>query len=174
MTDQPPLSFSQAIRATQSLMERINVKELDEINIEKKVASIVSTKNGGRGFFVAYLTSELALSDKPSEGIIKGLQSSVEIVGLLLVKNLAMSSAMTITHSRNNDISNVQGSQKVYRRTRDIIQQIKIDSIKQELEKLKATIATGEGEYTSFLERWGYDSEQQQAIQQAIANTLVK
>lgn len=172
MIDNNSLSFSQAIQATQSLMEKINIQELDEVKIENEVSSIVSTKNGGRGFFVAYLTSDFSLPDKPSVGIIQGLKSSSEIVSRLLVKNLAMSSAMTITHSRNNDITNVRGSQKVYRRTSNMIQQINLDSVKRELKKLETAIATGNGDYNYFLERWGYDVEQKAAIQRAIADTL--
>ncbi len=174
MTNRESLSFSQAIQATQSLIENMNTQQLDEANVEQEVSAIVSTKNGGRGFFVAYLTSELSLADKPSEGIINGLKSSAKIVSELLVKNLAMSSAMTITHSRNNDFSKVQGSQRVCRRTTDLIQKIELDLLKQELEKLKATIANGKGEYNDFLERWEYDTEQQQAIQEAIMHTLIQ
>lgn len=174
MTDNKSLSFSQAIQATQTLMEKINFQELNEVSIKKEVSSIVSTKNGGRGFFVAYLTSDLSLPDKPSKGIIQGLKSSSEIVSRLLVKNLAMSSAMTIAHSRNNDISNVRGSQRVYRRTSNIIQQINLDLVKEELKKLETAIATGNGDYNYFLERWEYDAEQQAAIQRAIADTLVE
>ena len=173
MTGNKSLSFSQAIQATQSLMNKIDLQKLDEADIEKEVSFIVSTKNGGRGFFVAYLTSDLSLPDKPSQGIIDGLKSSEKIVSDLLVKNLAMSSAMTITHTRNNDISNVQGSQRVYRRTCNIIQQINLNLIKKELKKLEATITNEDGDYKNFLERWGYDAQQQQAIKRAIADTLV-
>lgn len=173
MTINKSLSFSQAIQATQSLMDKINVQKLDEADIEKEVSSIVSTKNGGRGFFVAYLTSDLSLPDKPSQGIINGLKSSEKIVSHLLVKNLAMSSAMTVTHTQNNDVSNVQGSQRVYRRTSNIIQQINLDLIKEKLKKLEATITNGDGEYKDFLERWEYNVQQQQAIKRAIADILV-
>lgn len=172
MTDNKSLSFSQAIQATQSLMDKINLQKLDEADIEKEVSSIVSTKNGGRGFFVAYLTSNLSLPDKPSPGIIQGLKSSEKIVSDLLVKNLAMSSAMTVTHTRNNDVDNIQGSQRVYRRTSNIIQQININSVKEKLKKLEVTINNGNGDYNDFLERWGYDVQQQEAIKRAIADTL--
>ncbi|MCC0177720.1 hypothetical protein I4641_12090 [Waterburya agarophytonicola K14] len=173
MTINKSLSFPQAIEATQSLMNKINAGKLDETNIEKEVSSIVSTKNGGRGFFVTYLTSDMLLADRPSLGTINGLKSSIEIVSELLVKNLAMSSAMAIAHARNGDLDNVRGSQKVYRRTSNLIQQIKLDQIDQELEKLKTTISTGKGYYDDFIERWGYDVEQQEAIQKAIVDTLV-
>lgn len=173
MTSKESLTFSQAIQATQFLIEKINSQQLEETDVEQEISNIVNTKNGGRGFFVAYLTSELSLPDQPSKGIINGLKSSLDIVSELLVKNLAMSSAMTVTHSRNRDISNIQGSQKVCRRTINLIQEIELDSIKQELEKLRDTIANEDGEYNDFLERWEYDAEQKKAIQKAITDTLV-
>ena len=172
MSQEQAISFPQAIQATQSLMEKMNSQQLDEITIEKEISSIVNTKNGGRGFFVAYLTSEMPLADKPSLGVINGLKSSMDVVGELLVKNLAMSSAMTITHSRNQDLDNIEGSRRVCQRTGNLIQIIAQDSINQELEKLKNTIADGEGEYSDFFKRWGYDSEHQQAIKEAITGVL--
>lgn len=174
MTNQQPLSFSQAIEATQVLMNQISSQHIDEIEIEQAVSKIVKTKNGGRGFFVAYLTSPLPLADQPSRGIINGLKSASEVVSELLVKNLAMSSAMAITHSRNNDLDNLQGSQKVLHRTCLLIQQVASDLVTQELKRLETTISNQQGDYDDFLERWGYDLEQQQAIQKAINTSLKK
>lgn len=174
MSKEKALSFSQAIQATQLLMKEIKAQELDEVSIEQKVSSIVQTKNGGRGFFVAYLTSELSLADQPSPGIISALKFSLDQVEELLVKNLAMSSAMTVTHQRNNDLEQVKGSQKVCQRTSNLIQMIEQNSIKQELEKLKLTINDGEGDYQDFLERWQYDDEHKQAIEKAITGVLSK
>ena len=175
MTDKYPaesISFPQAIALTQSLMQQIVANKLSEIEIERQVSSILKTKNGGRGFFVSYLTSDLSLADNPSEGIIQGLKSSVEIVSELLVKNLAMSSAMVITHSRNNDLDSAEGSQKVYRRTKNLIKLLNWQINKEQLQKLRHTISTGSGEYQSFLERWNYDTESKKAIEEAIVSTL--
>ncbi|MEM8830482.1 MAG: hypothetical protein AAGE96_14150 [Cyanobacteria bacterium P01_G01_bin.19] len=173
MTTNKSLSFSQAIQATQSLMNKIESQHLGEADIEQEVSAITKTKNGGRGFFVAYLTSDLALPDRPSEGIVKGLKSSEKVISELLVKNLAMSSAMSVTHNRNNDLKNVEGSQRVCRRTKNLIQQIKLNSVEQELNKLQETITQKSEAYNDFLERWGYDREQQEAIETAISDTLV-
>ena len=166
------LSFPQSIQATQSLMNKIETEKLDESTIEKEISTIVNTKNGGRGFFVAYLTSDMSLADNPSSGVINGLKTATEIVNELLVKNLAMSSAIAIAHDRNHDIDNVKGSQKVTQRTSNIIRKMNLDTIDNELKKLQDTIAKGQGDYEDFLERWGYDLEQKQAIQQAISNVL--
>ena len=166
------LSFPQAIAATQHLMEQIEANKLNENEIERQVASILKNKDGGRGFFVSYLTSDMSLADNPSIGTINGLKSSIELVSELLVKNLAMSSAMIVTHGRNNDLDNAEGSQKVYRRTKNLIRQLDCEENTEQLLKLQRTIHTGNGEYQSFLERWNYDAEQKEAIEQAIVSIL--
>jgi hypothetical protein len=168
------LSFPQAIAVTQSLMEKINLNQLSELEIEKEISSLVTSKNGARGFFVAYLTSEMSLADHPSVGVINGLKSAITIVSDLLVKNLAMSSAMAITHTRNHDPNNLKGSQTVSCRTSNLIQQLQLKSLTEELKKLQTTIITGQGDYQDFLANWNYDPEQQQAIQKAITKTLIK
>ncbi|MBE9044196.1 hypothetical protein IQ255_07250 [Pleurocapsales cyanobacterium LEGE 10410] len=168
-----PLSFNQAIAATQSLMNEINTNKLSEDEIEQRISSILTSKDSARGFFATYLTSNMSLADYPSSGVINGLKSSAKVVSQLLVKNLAMSSAMVVTHIRNSDQSNVEGSQKVCRRTSDLIQKINLESVKNELQKLQNTIITEKGFYQDFLERWGYDAEQRTAIQKAIVNTLI-
>ena len=175
MTNQPQaesLSFPQAIALTQSLMKQIEAGKLNEDEIERQVASILKNKDGGRGFFVSYLTSDMSLADKPSMGIISGLKSSTELVSQLLIKNLAMSSAMIITHSRNNDLDNAEGSQKVHRRTKNLLEQLSSQENKEQLLELQRAIKTGNGKYQSFLKRWNYDVEQQKAIAEAIIDVL--
>ncbi|MGF1589097.1 MAG: hypothetical protein ACFCU7_07610 [Pleurocapsa sp.] len=170
---QKELSFSQAIAATQFLMERINAKELSEAEIKQEISLILTTKNGGRGFFVSYLTSEMTLADHPSPGIINGLKFSAEVASELLVKNLAMSSAMIVTHTRNNDPKNAEGSQRVYQRTSNLIQQTKLELVQNKLQKLQDTIEGVDVEYQEFLERWNYDLEQKKAIKKAVIRVLI-
>ena len=171
MTNQT-LSFPQAIATTQALMNNMNAFQLTEAEIEQEITSIIKNKKGGRGFFVAYLTSDLALADNPSTGVINALKSSLEVVSELLVKNLAMSSAMVVAHTRQDDLENARGSQKVQERSSKLIQLLKSKSIENELQQLQTAIEAGKGDYQDFLQRWGYDSEQQQAIEKAIINTF--
>lgn len=171
MTNQT-LSFPQAIATTQALMNNMNAFQLTEAEIEQEITSIIKNKKGGRGFFVAYLTSDLALADNPSPGVIDALKSSLEVVSELLVKNLAMSSAMVVAHTRQDDLENARGSQKVQERSSKLIQLLKSKSIENELQQLQTAIEAGKGDYQDFLQRWGYDSEQQQAIEKAIINTF--
>lgn len=168
------LSFPQAIAATQALMEQINSSQLSEIEIKQHVKSILSSKNGGRGFFVAYLTSDMPLVDQPPPGVLNGLKSAPEIASELLVKNLAMSSAMIIAHHHNDDSENLAGSQRVYRRTYNLIQQLNCQLIKEKLQELHNTINHNSGKYQEFLEHWNYSSEQKKAIQEATSTLILE
>lgn len=163
------ISFPQAIATTQSLINQMAIGELSEEEVTKQITILVNNKQGARGFFVAYLTGELPLADNPSMGVINALKSAPDLVGELLVKNVAMSTAMAITHQRNNDEANAQGSQLVSQRSTNLIKQLNLDSVTDELNKLKVTLATGKGSYQEFLQKWGYDREQKEMIAQAIA-----
>jgi len=166
------LSFPQAISVTQALMIQITDKKLNESQIEQEIISIIKEKSGGRGFLVAFLTSTSNLAEAPSTGVINAFKSSISVVGELLIKNLAMSSAMVVAHSRNDDFESAQSSQQVYLRTSNLIQQIESKLLKDELLELNNTIQSGKGNYQIFLKRWNYDVDQKQAIQNAINNVL--
>ena len=162
-------SFPDAIASTQSLMQQMLENQLSEAEIEQAVANLVQTQTGARGFFVAYLTGDIPLADNPTEGVIKGLKSSPAIVSDLLVKNVAMSAAMGLTHRRNKDETAAAGSERVNRRTINLIQQLEMAEIEGEVRDLQSTIMKGEGNYQQFMTRWGYDEEQQAEIQQALS-----
>lgn len=166
------MSFPQAIAATQSLMNQIQSNQLSEVEVQQRVSSILSSKNGGRGFFVAYLTSDMPLADNPSTGVLNGLKSATEISSELLVKNLAMSSAMIVAHSLNHDSENVAGSQRVCQRTCNLIQQLNLQLIEKKLQEIQNTIKNGSGKYQKFIERWDYSTEQKKAIQDTISNLI--
>ncbi len=166
------ISFPDAIAFTQSLMEKITDGKLDEKEIQKQVTSLISSSNGARGFFVAYLTGDSALADNPSSGVIQALQNSSNLVSELLVKNVAMSAAMAVTHRRNQDETAALGSDRVNRRTINLIQQLDIDRLNQELVALKTSVTSETGDYQEFLKRWGYDEEQKKVINQVVSNLL--
>lgn len=164
------ITFQEAIAATQSLLEEMEAARSSDREIKEAIASLVKSMNGARGFFVTYLTDDRPIADSPSEFVIEALKSSSETVSELLVKNVAMSAAMAVVHRRNNDENMAQGSDRVCRRSINLIQQLQLDEITNKLKQLQYSIATSEGSYGDFLQRWGYasDREQIQAIQEAI------
>jgi hypothetical protein len=162
------LTFEQAIAQTETLLENIAANDLSESETEAAIANLVKTHNGARGFFVTYLTDPRVFVDRPSEAVVRGLEAAPEIVPDLLIKNMAMSAAMVIYHRRNQQEDMAASSDRVRSRSVHLIQSLNIPVLDTMVKQLLETIQTGSGEYQSFLERWGYDSEQREAIAQAL------
>ena len=166
------ITDQEAIALTQEIMSEIEHGHLSEAKIEKLITDLVKTKDSARGFFVSYLTDSRLLADNPLPSIIKALESAPEIVSELLVKNLAMSSAMVVYHRGNQDEKTASESERVRGRTTKLIRSVNIRSLQGNIQELYQSIITGQGNYKSFLERFGYDSDQLKAIQQAIEPLL--
>ncbi|MBW4665007.1 MAG: hypothetical protein KME01_12535 [Chroococcus sp. CMT-3BRIN-NPC107] len=163
MTTTPELlNFASAIAFTQELLSN---KEPSA----SEIAQLVQTEDGARGFFVTYLTSEIA--NFPSTEIVTGLRSHPEIVSELLVKNLAMSTAQQLFHRRREDEDMASASGRVQERTRQLIELVDLDLVYEKLQQMVASI-DADGSYHAFLKRWSYDDEQKQAIKVAINNFL--
>ena len=167
------VTFEQAIALTQSLLSQLEAG-MQEPEIAAVISDLVKTENGSRGFFVTYLTSESSLADNPSPAIVQALQTSPEVVAELLVKNLAMSAAQVLFHRRNQNEEMAQASERVRQRTAHMIELVDLTAVRDRIHKLLQTLAQGEGEYKAFLERWGYDTEQRQAISQALQQVISK
>jgi hypothetical protein len=173
MSDSPltvpdAITFEQAIHLTHALLGQMEAGNLSEAEIESTLTDLVSSENGARGFFVTYLTNDRPFADHPTPAVVHALQASPEIVAELLVKNVAMSTAMAITHRRNQNEEMAQGSDRVQRRTAHLIQLVQLPQVIQKTTALRQSAATGTGAYQAFLDRWNYDSEQRQAIQQSL------
>lgn len=166
------VTFEQAITLTQSLLSQAKAGELTEPEIAAVIADLVKTENGARGFFVTDLISETSLADCPSSEFVQALRTSPEVVTELLVKNLAMSAAQTVFHHRNQKAEMAKGSEQVRQRTTQLIKLINLPTVYERLQQLLDTTATGEGSYKAFLNRWGYDTEQRQAISQVLQQVL--
>lgn len=162
------VTFQEAIALTQSLLDRLESEALSESELESALAQLVASENGARGFFVTYLTDDREFADRPHNAAIQALKSSPLIVAELLVKNLAMSTAMEITHQRHNDPEMATGSRRVQRRSAGLMERLANPEIHQKVNALLANIQTGTGEYQTFLERWEYDSQQKEAIALAL------
>jgi hypothetical protein len=163
------ISFEGAIALTQGLLEQIDAGTLTDAQVEEVIACLVQTSNGARGFFVTYLTDDRALADQPSDGVIRALKAASDQVAELLVKNLAMSSAMAIAHRRNHDEAMTQGSERVRSRTTHLIQRLQLPQVTTLAQQVYESAMTGTGIYQSFLDRWGYDAEQRQQIAEVMS-----
>ena len=166
------ITFEGAIELTQSLLSLIEADQLSEADIEQAVRSLVKTQNGARGFFVTYLTDDLPEADQPSPGVVEALRSAPEIVAELLVKNLAMSAAMVVHHSRHQSEEMAAGSARVQKRSRNLIQILQMPACQTLASQMLESLQNAKGEYEEFFQRWGYDNEQKLAIGSAVRSAI--
>jgi len=170
------ITFEGAIALTQSLLSEIEDDRLSETEIEQAVASLVKTQNGARGFFVTYLMDDRPMADQPSPGVVDALREAPEIVAELLVKNLAMSAAMVVHHSRHQRESMLSkmaaDSGRVLARSRHLIQTLQMPACQTLASQMLESLRNGEGEYEAFFQRWGYDGEQKVAIGSALRGAI--
>jgi hypothetical protein len=160
------ITFEGAIQQTQDLLSQI--ESLDAGKVTQEIADLVSTENGARGFFVTYLTSNDDYTKFPTPEVIQALKSAPTVVEEVLVKTLAMSTAMALTHRSNDDEENAQDSERVSQKTGHLIQKILSPTLTEKIQQLSISLNTGEGTYQAFLERWNYDHSQRQAIAEVI------
>jgi hypothetical protein len=162
------VSFEDAIALTQTLLDNLEQGKISQSTLEQTIQNLVSTENGARGFFVTYLSDDRPFIEENLSTVAKNLEASPDVVSPLLVKNLAMSTAMAITHRRNQNEELAQGSDRVRSRTKQLIQSLPLPQLKEHAHQLATSISTGTGTYQNFLERWRYDAEQKQAMYSAL------
>jgi hypothetical protein len=163
------LSFEAAIALAQDLVDCMAAGTIGEAALESAIAALVATENGARGFFVTYLSDSRPATD-PTPALINALKTSPAIVASLMVKNLVMSTAMAITHQRNQNERAAQGSDQVKTRSAEIIDALRSPELTTEAAALIHSIDTNSGSYQAFLDRWGYDTEQKQAMRQSLTS----
>ncbi len=165
------ISFEAAIAFTENLFTQnppdLELNQEPDQALEQALTELVRSDNGARGFFVFYLTNQIA--DNPTEPIISALRSVPEPSAELLVKNLAMSVAMKITHRRNGNEAMALSSEKVSVRTANLIKLLNLAEVKIIADLMRTSALSGGGKYEDFLKKWGYDFEQRAAIAAATA-----
>ncbi len=164
------IKFAAAIELTQQFVLQLQDGALTTEQAQNFVGDLVATQEGARGFFVGYLTNNLAVVDNVHPGIILGLEAYPAVVADLLVKNLAMSTAQNLHFLREGQADMAANSATVAKRSRQLIDALQMPEIKIIAQQIVDAICTGAGEYAEFLERWGYDGEQKVVIEQALKN----
>jgi hypothetical protein len=161
------LTFEQAIAASENLLSQT---DLSPTALESALVELLQTSNGARGFWVTFLTG--AWADHPHPALINALKTVPEPSAELMVKNVAMSSAMAITHQRNGDIDSALGAQAVTRRSLQILQLWQSDTARAIAQAMYDSAVGKGGVYADFLAKWGYDSEQKAEIAEKLAILL--
>ena len=161
------VDFQQAIALTQQLLEQLENHNISDRQVQDAVSKLVASKPGARGFFATYLTDDRPIANSPAPAILNAFQPHSDRVAELLVKNLAMSSAMAVEHRRRGNDEMAASSEQVRSRTVNLISRANLPQLSRHLDDLHQSVTTGAGEYRAFLDRWGYDREQQDAIRDA-------
>ena len=166
-------SFQDAIALTQQLLEA--AADSNTALDTDAIAQLTGSVNGGRGFFVVYLTAEESPADQPTDAVLAALASNPETVNDLLVKNVVMSAAMTVTHHRNGDNAMVAMSQTTSDRSLAHIKGLlarggpAAEDLANLVRTMGQALTHGTGEYKDFLDKWKYDAEQRITMATAIA-----
>lgn len=145
-----------------------DVEEVSDEILADQVSALVSNRDRARGFFVIALAGESALMDRLPDSLIRALRGAGEQVVDLTARNLAMSTAMALNHAHDGHEGQKQGSLRVQDRCMELLRQLDSASVESRLSGLLAAARDGDGEDVAFLDRWGYDPEQRQAIAGAI------
>lgn len=184
------LTFPEAISESASLIHQL--EEDPQRDVKEKLSEILQSSEGARGFLVSLLTENWRFGDHIPSKLIGGIKEAKHITFDLLVKNLVMSTTMRLTHERNRNHEQAQGSIRVARRTKYIISNIKDADLQDCLSSMRNAVQTRledlmvqagstgvqsdtvekEKEFVSFLEKWKYDQEQLNAANDALNATI--
>jgi hypothetical protein len=168
--DSQALSFEQAIVQTHTLLEQQSSHQIDDRVFAEQIGELLTTEEGARGFFVTFLTGDWQVADRDCEAVIQALK--VHPQPELLVKNLVMSTAMKIYHDRASNLEQAAGSARVAKRTAQLINCLITPEL-QAIAKDMHDSTQGTSEiYQSFLQKWGYDLAQKEAIAQCLSNVF--
>lgn len=167
MTTAAP-SFQQAMEITAQWLNLWDSGELSDEVLADRIAELVTSRDGARGFFVITLAGEAPLFDRLPEPLVIKLREQGGSVVDLTVRNLAMSTAMMVVHHRQSDEQQQSGSERVAERCTTLLRLLDPTLVKNRLEQLLSAVSNHEGEDVNFLERWGYDAEQKNAIKAAL------
>ena len=166
-------SFPRAMELAAEWLALWESGELSEEVLADRVGALVASRDGARGFFVVSLSADSPLMDRLPEPLVLQLQAAGEPVVDLTARNLAMSTAMALHHGRVGDSAQQARSLRVQERARELLRLLPGDLVKQRLEVLLAAARDDSGDDRAFLERWGYDAEQKQAIAAAVVAVAV-
>ncbi len=160
-------TFEQAINASLLWCNAWDQGELSDEVLAQRVSELLVSKNGARGFFAISLASDCPLMDRLPDVLIVEIRAAGKPIVDLIAKNLAMSTAMSVHHSRQKDFTQKESSERVKERCIELLRSLETSNVKERLQLL-LDATKGKGIDVQFLEKWGYDDQQKQAIASSI------
>ena len=163
-------TFKQAINASMLWCNAWENEELSDEVLADRVAELLASRDGARGFFVISLASDCPLMDRLPDPLLVQLRAAGGIVIDLTVRNLAMSTAMAIEHKRKGDFEQQACSERITARTVELLRLLEPNQVKSRLEIMLEATVNSNGSDMEFIRKWGYNNEQKLAITSTIYN----
>ena len=159
-------SFTQVINISAKWCKEWEEDLLSEEVLADRIAELIKTKNGCRGFFAYALSDkDCFLLDKLPSSLMFKLNEGGDAVVEIVVKNLIMSSAQIIIHQRENNFEYKTTSENISDRCKAILRMLETKLVTKKVNQvLKNLDKMGNG----FDNAIKYDSEQKEFIKKQI------
>ena len=159
-------SFPQAINISAQWCNEWEEDLLSEEVLADRIAELIKTKNGLRGFFAYALSDkDCLLLDKLPFSLIFKLNEGGDAVVEIVVKNLIMSTAQIIIHQRNNNHEYEITSEIISDRCKAILRLLETKLV---IKNINQVLKDLDNMGNSFDNSIKYDSEQKEFIKKQI------
>ena len=159
-------SFIQAINISAQWCKEWGEDILSEEVLADRIAELIKTKNGLRGFFAYALSDKNCfLLDKLPFSLIFKLNEGADAVVEIIVKNLIMSSAQILIHRRNNNHEYEMISENISDRCKGILRLLETKLVTKIINEV---IKDLDNMGNSFDNSTKYDLEQKEFIKKQI------
>ena len=159
-------TFIQAINISSQWCKEWGEDLLSEEVLADRIAELIKTKNGIRGFFAYALSDkDCLLLDKLPFSLIFKLNEGGEAVVEIVVKNLIMSTAQIIIHQRNNNDEYEIASEIISDRCKAILRLLETKLVVKNINQVLKDL---DNMGNSFDKSIKYDSEQKEFIKKQI------
>ena len=159
-------SFTQAINISAQWCKEWEDDLLSEEVLADRIAELIKTKNGLRGFFAYALSDQdCYLLDKLPFSVIYKLIENGKSVVEIIVKNLIMSSAQIVVHEKENNLDYKSNSENIAERCKNILRVLETNLVTKTINKV---IKDLDNLGNSFDNSTKYDDKQKEFIKRQI------
>ena len=159
-------SFTQAINISAQWCKEWGEDLLSDEVLADRIAELTKTRNGMRGFFAYALSDQdCYLLDKLPFAVVFKLRERGKDVVEIIVKNLIMSSAQIIVHTRENNLEYKSNSENISERCKSILRVLDTQLVTKTINKI---IKNLDNLGNSFDYSKKYDQKQKEFIKRQI------
>lgn len=159
-------SFTQAINITNEWCEQWSQDLLSDEVLADRIAELIKTKDGLRGFFAYTLSdSNCTLLDKLPHPIVFKFREQGDSVVEITVKNLIMSSAQIFNHREDNNIEYAEISENISERCINLLRALDTKLVTKKVTKIMENLDNMGNSFNKLIK---YDENQKKFIRNKI------